>query len=303
MKRVGTKFVFILVVFICFQTLFSCQKEVHIDLGSSPPVLVVEGQIQTGQPPIVVLTTTLSFFANIDFNTLQGFFVTNAVVTVSDGTKTVTLKQYTIDTGVNNKVYVYTLDTLGRNPANLMLGEVGKYYTLKISYNGSTYVGVTKIPVPKGVDTMWFDRPVFPGKHTPDSAKMMFVAYTDPDTPGNFVRAYTRRNRDNFYPTAIYSDQAVNGIRVSPIGVNAGFLDTANVQGDTVRFFYPGDTVTINWCQIDRGVYNFWNTENYANQILGNPFSSPINLITNMNNGAIGVWAGYSSATKTMIVP
>ena len=281
--------------------LLACQKEVHIDLGSTPPVIVVEGQIETGQPPFVVLTSTVSFFSTIDLSTLEGSFIHNAVVSVSNGVKTITLKEYTIDTGINNRFYIYSIDT--SNFANLMIGEVGRFYTLKIVYSNNTYTSVTKIANPKGVDTMWFAKPLYPRKTTPDSARQLFVNYTDPDTLGNFVRCFSKRNSDKYYPDGLFSDQAVNGIRIPNIALFAGYEDSLNVKSDTLRYFYPGDTVTLKWCQIDKAVYNFWNTENYASQTLGDPFASPINLQTNIKGGAIGVWAGYSSFIKTLVVP
>lgn len=279
----------------------SCQKEVHINLGGTAPVVVVQGQIQTGQIPYVLLTSSVSFFANIDLSTLQNSFVHQAVITVSNGTQTVNLKEYSFDTGAHYKIYVYSIDTT--IPGAMMLGEAGKTYTLNIQVNGSTYTAVTKIPNPKGVDTMWFAAPTFKNKRTPDSAYQLFVNYTDPDTPGNYVRSFTRRNQEQFYPNGLYSDETVNGITISNIALFAGYQDSTNVQRDTVRYFFPGDTVTLNWCQIDKGVYTFWNTEAFAQQSIGNPFASPINVQTNIKGGAIGVWAGYSSTEKTLVVP
>ena len=89
-------------------SLASCQKEVHINLGTSPTQLVVEGQIETGQPPYVILTSTLSFFSNVDLSSLEKSFIHGANVQVSDGSKTITLKEYTIDTGSSNKFYIYS---------------------------------------------------------------------------------------------------------------------------------------------------------------------------------------------------
>ena len=289
------------VLVLCAVVLASCQKEVHISLGGTAPVVVVQGQVQTGQPPYIVLTSSISFFSTIDLSTLQNSFVHNAVITVSNGTLTVPLKEYNFDTGTFNKFYVYSIDTT--NLSNLMVGEAGKTYTLTIQVNGSTYTAVTKIPTPKGVDTMWFAQPTFKSKRTPDSAYQLYANYTDPDTIGNYVRSFTQKNHGQFYPNGLYSDDAVNGITITNITMFAGYQDSTNVQTDTVRYFFPGDTVTLNWCQIDKGVYSFWNTEEFAQRAIGNPFASPINVQTNIKGGAIGVWAGYSSAMKTLVVP
>ncbi len=137
---------------IAVVSLVSCQKEVHISLASSPPSLVVDGSIETNVPPYIFLTSTISFFSNIDLTTLQNSFIHGANVQVSDGSKTITLKEYSFDTGINNKCFVYTIDT--SNLSNVMVGEVGKSYTLTINYNGKTYISTTKEPAVKGVDSL-----------------------------------------------------------------------------------------------------------------------------------------------------
>jgi hypothetical protein len=288
----------IIAVFII--TLTSCQKEVHINLASAPPQVVVNGTIETGYPPYVFLTSTIGFFSQVNLATLQNSFLHGANIQVSDGTKTITLKEYSFDTGVN-KFSIYTIDT--SNLANIMLGQVEKIYTLTILYNGVTYKSVTKIPNPKGVDTLWFGAPVFKNSKTPDSAKQLFANYTDPDTPGNYVRYYTKRNSEQFFPSGIFSDEVVNGKVVTNIGLFAGYQSTTNSNNDSLRYFYPGDTVILKWCEIDKGVYTFWNTYEYANNALGNPFASPINVQTNVSNGALGIWAGYGSILYTIVTP
>lgn len=287
--------------FIAVAGLSSCQKEVHINLAGSPPALVVDGAIETNVPPYVLLTSTISFFSKIDLTTLQNSFIHGANVQVSDGSKTVTLKEYVFDTGANNKFYVYSVDT--SNLSNIMLGEVGKSYTLTISYNGTTYTSVTKVPAVKGVDSLWFGAPLSSDTKIPANAKQLFVNYFDPDTLGNYVRYFTQRNGDQFFPSGIFSDQLVNGKRVDNIALYAGYNQTADANGDSLSYFYPGDSVTLKWCEIDQQVYTFWNTSDFAANAIGNPFASPINVKSNISNGALGVWAGYGSVFYTMVVP
>jgi hypothetical protein len=299
MKKLSLTKAFSLCIVLLCMWLASCQKVVHISLAGSAPTLVVDGAVESGVPPYVVLTTTLSYFSNIDLSTLENTFVHGAKVTVSDGTSTITLKEYAIDTGNNTKFYIYSIDS-----SNIMFGQVGKFYTLSITYNGQTYTSTTKIPAPKGVDSMWFTTPTFTDSKTPDSAKQMFIDYTDPDTAGNYVRYYTQRNSQPFYPSGIFSDETVNGKRVDDVGLYAGYLSSDNSGNkDSLRYFFPGDVVTLKWCEIDKGVYTFWNTLQFASNAVGNPFSTPINPTGNISNGALGVWAGYGSLQYTQTVP
>ncbi len=283
-------------------TLASCEKEVHITLASSPAQVVVQGAVETGQPPYVFLTSTISFFSKIDLTTLQNSFLHDAIITVSDGSDTITLKEYAFDTGGTAKFYIYSIDT-STPVSSWMVGEEEKFYTLTINYDGKIYSAVTKIPRPKGIDSMWFAQPLYANSKTPDSAKQLFANYTDPDTPGNYVRYFTRRNSEQFYPSDQFNDEVVNGKLLTQIPLVAGFEQTETVNADSMYYFYAGDTVTLKWCEIDHKVYDFWNSFSYALNASGNPFASPINLKTNISNGGLGVWAGYGATETTIVVP
>ncbi len=291
----------VIAVIALLLSLTSCEKEVKINLNKSPDQLVVQGTIETNLPPYVILTKTIGFFSKVDLGTLQNSFIHGADVTVSDGLKTIKLREYSLDTTGNNTFSIYSVDTA--NLANLMFGEVGKFYTLTITYEGKTYTSVTKIPAPKAVDTMWFGDPTFRRDNTPDSARQLFANYTDPDTIGNYVRYFTRRNQENFYPSGIFSDEVVNGKVISNIDLYAGYDDSTTENSDSLIYFFPGDEVTLKWCEIDKKVYSFWDSYIYAGNSVGNPFASPINLRTNISNGGLGVWEGYGTVLKTIVVP
>jgi len=279
----------------------SCEKEVHINLQSVPPSIVVQGSIETDQPPFVVLTTSMGFFSKIDLGTLQSTFVHDAVVTVSDGTKTVALKEYTVDSS-SFKFSFYSIDITSLT--DTMFGRNGKFYTLTVEKDGQTYTARTKIPEPKGIDTMWFDVPQFASDNTPDSARQLFVNYTDADTAGNYVRCFTSRNGDPFYYSANFSDEVINGKTINNIGLAAGYReDGTDRNTDSLIYFFPGETVTLKWSAVDKSVYNFWNTLDFAKGAVGNPFASPINPESNISNGGLGVWAGYGTIYYTAVVP
>ena len=287
------------ILMLCFLLLTGCEKDVNINLQSSPPQLVVQGVIENNQPPYVILNTTFGFFSTVDFSTVQNSFVHGAVVKVSDGIKTITLKEYTLDTAGGNKFFVYSVDTI--NPANVIFGQLGKIYSLSINYSGSTYSSVTKIPFPKGLDTVWFGAPVISRPSTPTNALEMFGNYTDPDTIGNYVKYFTRRNNEPFYPGGIFTDELVNGKTVGNVDLFAGVPDNSSSSFDSSLYYYPGDSVVLKWCEVDKGVYDFWNTYEFAIRSGGNPFSSPMNVKTNITNGALGVWAGYGAVYYNLI--
>ena len=283
-----------------------CEKEVDLNLESSGKTLVVEGGIETNLPPVVQLTNSLSFFSRVDLAALGNAFVHDAVVFVSDGTKTVRLKEYTINAGGFDASYYGLIDF--QNPVlpppdSLILGEVGKAYTLTIEYDGKTYTSTTTIPTSTILDSVWSQRPA----RQPDSlatARELYFRYLDPDTPGNCVRYFTSINGGQFYPGAfgaVFNDEIINGGAVVN-NLPAGYDRSAAPPGDSTGWYFVGDTVTLRWSAIDRPSYNFWNSYEFALNSVGNPFSSPTRLQTNIRGGALGVWTGYGAQYHTIVI-
>lgn len=281
----------------------SCEKEVSFDLGTSAEKVVVEGTVETGLPPYVFLTKSIGFFSKIDLNTLGNSFIHDAKITVSDGTQSFVLREYQIsNSGI--PFSFYTVDSADLN-ALAFRGMTGKSYHLKIEYNGKTYESTTTIPVPKGVDSLWTEAPK--PEEIPDdypNSMLLFASYTDPDTLGNRIRYFTKRNREQFLAPyySVSDDAIINGTKIS-IQLNAGFnrMDSINIQ--TFGYFYKGDTVIVKWSSIDKDVFDFWRTLEFSYGSTGNPFASPVKVTSNISGGALGVWAGYGNTYDTLVIP
>lgn len=280
----------------------SCQKEIHINLKPGSEKVVVEGSIEVGQPPFILLTKTIGFFSKIDENTLSDIFLHDAVITVSNNTQTVTLKEYQINIS-GSPYYFYTIDSAYAQAFNFK-GAFGGTYNLKITYQGKDYTSVTSIPYCKPLDSLWALPPAaadMPEGH-PD-AMLLYAKYTDPDTLGNRVRYYTKRNSEGFLTSlfSTYDDHIVNGTTVN-FGISAGVNKADTFDRATYGYFYKGDTIIVKWSSIDKNVFNFWQTLEYAGLSTGNPFASPVEVSTNISGGALGVWAGYGSTYDTLII-
>ncbi len=286
-------------------TFVSCEKEVQIDLNTGDPHLVVEGGIENGLPPFVLLTRSIGYFSSIDLETLQNSAVHNAEVLVSNGTKTIRLKEYSIDTGINgNKLYYYGIVDLS-NPMfppldSLILGEFEKFYTLTINVDGKTYTSTTKIPSPTVFDSVVT---ILPNRPDPDpNSRTLQLYFKDPDTAGNYMRYYTSRNSEPLTAAlnSVFNDEIINGKQFNtelplaePRSTQKGF--------DSLGVCYPGDTIIFKLSSIDKSVYEFWNTYEYALGTLGSPFATPIQVTSNISGDALGVWAGYGAVYDTVI--
>lgn len=291
-----------LLVICCIGLLSSCEKDVDFRLRPGADKVVVEGTIETGLPPYVFLTKSIGFFSNMDWNTLANAFLHDAVITVSDGSRSVTLKEYPFfHNGAS--FYLYTVDSADIQ-ALTFRGVAGKTYRLQIDYAGKTYTSGTNIPFPVSLDSLWALPP--PPEEMPEDypdSRLLYAQYTDPDTPGNRVRYFTQRNGSPFLAPlySVYDDAIINGTSVQ-IQLPSGFNKMDSINRETFGYFYKGDTVVVKWCSIGKPVFDFWRTLEYAYGSTGNPFASPVEVSTNISGGALGVWAGYGSAYDTLVI-
>lgn len=289
-------------ILFTFLLITSCEKEVKFNLKNEGSKLVVEGAIETGMPPFVKLSKSIGFFSKVDLKTLSDAFVHNAIITVSDGAQIVSLKEYKL-TSFRVPFYFYSVDTTDPQALHF-LGIPGRTYKLTIKFDGKTYTSKSGIPFPKPLDSIWATAP--PPAEMPQgfpNSRLLYAQYTDPDTPGNRVRYFTKRNSEPFLPAfySVYDDEIINGTTIQ-IPMPAGFQKMDSFNLDTYGYFYKGDTVVVKWCSIDKNVFNFWRTLEYSYGATGNPFSSPVEVSTNITGGALGVWAGYGTTYDTLVI-
>ena len=118
---------------------------------------------------------------------------------------------------------------------------------------------------------------------------------TDPPGLGNYIRYFTKINQGPFLPgyNSVYSDEVIDGTTYNA-QVDPG-VDRNNPPGRGENFFTRGDTVTFKLSNISRSTYRFWNTWEFAQQSIGNPFSQPGKVEGNISNGALGAFCGYAS--------
>lgn len=278
--------------------LYSCEKDIDFDLKESEPVLTVDAQIENGLAPVVILTKSFSYYQKIDLALLSASFVRNASVTITNGSITQQLKEYSFQLGQGYSAYYYSTDS--SNPATIFGGELGKSYSLKILSEGKEYNAVTEIPANINFpDSVWFK----PAPQNPDTNKrVMYIRATDPPGRGNYVRYFTKKNSETFFPGEnVFDDQVIDGTTYQiqiPQGINRN--DPASEDSS---FYNKGDTVSLKFCAINKASYTFWNTWEFAFQSIGNPFAQPNKVIGNISNGALGVFTGYAAGYKTLVAP
>ena len=307
---------FLIIVVIAF-AFNACERNFNITgIDTLPPQPVVEGYIENGYPPYVFLTNTFSLYGSVSFSSLKNLFVHNATMSVT--AKIINLKEYSIPFG-KDTLYVYSvagLDFTGSSGfqvpfAGFNVGvDVSKFnandtghlntnYTLNITLKDGTKIdATTSILSPQILDSIWYiNRSTDPK----DTLVRVWVKQHDNGATKDFYRYFTKVNSGKFLPgnsqglMSVYDDEFTNG-QTYDVPVNPGIdrNDTTSAQFKHARYFVKGDTITLKQCKIDQGVFDFWQTADYAYANLGNPFSAPSNVKSNVHN-ALGVWCGYAS--------
>lgn len=279
--------------------LAGCEKTVTFHLDDVSSKLVVEATIENGQPPYVILTKSLAYFSTLDPAVLTGSFVHGASVYVSNGIRTHQLKEYSIPVSPGYDFYYYSLDPA--SPATSFLGQLNTQYTLRIVNDGKEYTAATRIPaITKVVDSLYW-KPAPP--NNPVEKVMVMVKATDPPGYGDYIRYFTKRNSEPFYPglISVYDDLVIDGTTYD-VQLERGVNRNDSIP-DGHSFFNKGDTVTFKLCNIDKPTFDFWRTMEYTYSSVGNPFSSPTHVISNLSPGALGYFGGYAAQYHTIILP
>ncbi len=278
-----------------FLFLTSCEKEITVNLPDAEKKIVVEGAIEQGSHPYVLLTRSSPYFAPVgDFT--DNLFVTDATVIVSDGTITDTMQG-----GLNMEVYnpypvfAYTSD--------LITGEIGGTYLLTIIADGKTLTASTTIPTPVVLDSLWV-KPKAGSDN--DSLVNVWALLSDPAPIGNNYRWFTKElGRDKRYLApggAAFNDKFTNGVQYD---FWYHHPDDPLTQTDTLDHnhrFFKGDTVVVKFCSIDLASYNFFNSLENIMDASGNPFAAPASVFTNVSSGGLGGWVGYGAFYDTLVI-
>jgi len=281
----------------------SCERTIDLKVKDQPPKLVVDASIENNGSPLVVLSRSFNYFTTITPAELSASFVHDALITVSDGSKTVQLieKTYTDTSGYS--FYYYTVDFT--NPPQVIIGKLNTTYNLNVKLaDSSVYTSTTTIPsLRKTCDSLWWIK----APDNPDTSRcVLYGLFVDPPGLGDYVRYFTSINSQPFYPgyTSAFDDQITDGTTYTfqiPPGYSKN--DTIKLSSDDYGFFHRGDSIIFKFCNINKATFDFWRTWEYAFQSNGNPFSSPVKVISNISNGALGAFCGYAAQYRPINIP
>lgn len=295
-----------LVLMVTAGLLSACQTEIEVDLPDYDSKLVVEGYIENGKPPIVILTRSVPYFSNVDLDyVFNNVIVKDAVVTVtsSDG---VMERLSLVMTEESPIYYAYVGHNLGRENTD---------YTLNIEWNGHSYSAKTSILTPFTLDSIWFS--TFTDVLS-DTARSIRVVLSDNPNTTDYYQFFVKVHGVNLhdkswistipvaFDDATFSGQSFNYelLRATP----SSFLMPEMTEEEEREFYRmtyrPGDTVYIKSAIIDYDSYQFWKTGGSDIMMGQNPFLSPTPIISNIKgDNVLGVWCGSAVTITEMIYP
>ncbi len=252
-------------------TFASCEKEIEIDLNSTDPKVVIEGNITNNPGPHYVrISKTVNFSETNNYPP-----VTGALVIITD------------NTGVTDTL---TEATPGMYRTNKIIGTPGNTYTLTVSSEGKDYRAVSTMPQLVSLDSVRFN--IFSGPLGGNGdAYTVIPVFTDPSVFGNSYRFIQTVNGEEDKSYIVFNDNVNNG------SVNQRPIFSPDAEINT------GDTVSIEMRCIDNIAYTYFYT---LSQIAGGgpgggtTPSNPPNNIT--GNYALGLFTAYTSQKRTEVV-
>jgi hypothetical protein len=297
-----------------------CTKEVQIEIPGYEEQVVIDGRIETGMPPIVLISKSKDIFSPTNLDAFINGFISGATVIVSDGTITDTLVEICTDNLPAGTEEIVS-GLLGIPPANLaanpicgytsfntdIYGQVGKTYELKVQFNGKEYTAFTEILPTTALDQLYWK----PEDNLTDYG-FSWAKLSDPLGQYDAYKWEIRRINTGldgqpidpvFTPTfnPVFDDDFFDGLTFDFFYENPTVWNDPNVPDEYKGYYRIGDTVVVKLSKMDRSTFEFLEKKYSQIYTAGNPFATPLNIPTNLSNGALGIWAGFSPIYDTLV--
>lgn len=268
-------------VLICLLAMVLAGCATDVVFSQDSPEIVVEGWIEDGGFPVVIVTTSVPVSTDYkDWDTLMDHLVRWAKVSISDGEKEVIL------TGKMDAdyfpPYIYTTAR--------MRGEAGKKYSLKVEYGGRTETAETTIPSKVPLEYV---------KVLERTDGYGIVAGLKDNTETkDYYKFFTMvEGVDSTYVSSFLGlvDDVVLGEEVTDIAVNSSFVSNFNTIERSQVSYEEDDVVRVRFVTMDETSFNYWSDYDDVTILSTNPFF-PVNkkIRSNISSG-MGYWAGYGS--------
>ena len=263
----------------------------EVGLPQPVPQIVVEGWIEDGYNPIVMLTTTVPIGESVtDLKELEKFVINWGKVTISDGEKSVVLS------GRRNNdyfpPYIYTTSS--------MTGQAGKTYTITVEYSGRTVTAQTTIPEDVPLEYI----KVVASEENPDNFQLV-GGLKDNRNSKDYYKFFVKvSGKDSTYISSFLGltddDILKDKTETAELPINNG--SRRNDQRMTT-YFTAEDRVIVKFCTLDQTSWQYWNDFEEIQSLSRNPFFPVSTSIRSNVKGGLGYWAGYGSRYYVVSIP
>lgn len=256
--------------------LYSCQKEINVDLNSATPQYVIEASLFEGTDTFRVRITKTSSY----FNASASPTVDNAVVTIyENGSNAINL--------ISKGNGIYEL------PNYTSIG--GNTYKLKVVSDGKTFEASSILPQHVDIDTLvskFSDFTIFQPGGNNTQYYQVEMKIQDPPVIKNYYRYFVHDNglnNDNsgIQAISLFDDKLTNGTKITEI-VRKNYL--------------LGDKVDIELWTMDKALYEYFITLSTTIESSDGQSAAPANPNTNFNNGALGYFGAFTRSRKSIVI-
>lgn len=252
--------------------LYSCQKEIDIDLNEANPRLVIEANYHANDSSVTVIVSETSNY----FDNSTSPFITNAIVTIDDAAGNNTVIPH-----VGNGKYTLS----GYAP------QYESSYTMKVVHNGVTYTAICRLDPPVQLYPIEYEyQPPFFGL---DDG---YVAYAIFQDSLNYL--------NNYRMVFTLNGERMDGLE--EIFIQDDLLTDGNLVARPLfgsEFFQLNDTVILELQSIDQKVYDYYyQAIELSSSGGGGASAAPGNPIGNWSNDALGYFSAYSSSSQEVII-
>ncbi len=263
----------------------ACDDEV---ITPVEPQMVVEGWIEDGEFPVVIVTSTIPLSGeSMPMDSLRNYILRWATVSVSNGGDKVFL------TGKYDEgyfpPYVYT--------TTRMRGESGKNYTLEVEYRNMKVRAETSIPERPEVKRVWVEK-----SNTNDTLFSIKATIVDNPAQKNYYQLFSRVGSRKRQFQAAYMGSIDDDEMEGTASFDVRRPREMALKRKYTPYYFSGDSVAVKISQVDEKSYLFWNDYTKNLNTGGNLFFATSDNIRYNVQGGIGSWCGMASHTEYLVI-
>lgn len=275
-----------ILLLLCLLSVVACKGDIEPDKTEN---IVVEGWIEDGGFPVVMLTTTVSLSDEYEGEEeLKKHLINWAKVTVSDGTQEVIL------TGMYDTLYfppyIYT--------TGAMRGKTGHTYRLKVEYENYVATATTTILPNVKLDSVT----VAPCSES-DTLYQLTAHFADNPDTRDYYLLLLNNGMDYSQPLISYMGYMDDAVAASNhISIPVYKEQKLMTNEHYTPYFSKSDTVVVKLAHVNAETFDYWKDIQGSVSFSTSMFMPVSTNVQSNLSGGIGYWQGYGISYIPVIV-